>query len=213
MRRDPEQAVVDWLDGQPSESIWTTAVTVFEVRTGLHLLGVRQATSRSPACVRRAARRRTRGPYPVLRHRRGERGRRDRRPTTVGRPAGRDPRRPDRRDHQGATRSAGDPQHAPLHRSRDPTHRPVVRLTAARAEPPPTIRRWVSSVQPRRYSTTTIRVRPTGAPPRLAESCTCRRRRPASRVRAARATRGHARRPQPRWACPSALAGPPRAGG
>jgi toxin FitB len=38
MRRDPEPAVVDWLDGQPSESIWTTSVTVFEVRTGLHLL-------------------------------------------------------------------------------------------------------------------------------------------------------------------------------
>jgi toxin FitB len=38
MRRGPEQAVVDWLDRQPSESIWTTAVTVFEVRTGLHLL-------------------------------------------------------------------------------------------------------------------------------------------------------------------------------
>lgn len=38
MRRDPEPAVVGWLDGQPSESIWTTSVTVFEVRTGLHLL-------------------------------------------------------------------------------------------------------------------------------------------------------------------------------
>jgi len=38
MRRDPEPAVVEWLDGQPSESIWTTSVTVFEVRTGLQLL-------------------------------------------------------------------------------------------------------------------------------------------------------------------------------
>jgi predicted nucleic acid-binding protein len=38
MRRDPEPAVVSWLDRQPAESIWTTTITVFEVRTGLELL-------------------------------------------------------------------------------------------------------------------------------------------------------------------------------
>lgn len=38
MRRDPEAAVVSWLDNQPAESIWTTSITVFEVRTGLELL-------------------------------------------------------------------------------------------------------------------------------------------------------------------------------
>ena len=38
MRSEPEAVVVDWLDAQPSESIWTTAVTVFEIRTGLELL-------------------------------------------------------------------------------------------------------------------------------------------------------------------------------
>lgn len=38
MRRDPEQVVIDWLDSQPSESIWTTSITVFEVKTGLHRL-------------------------------------------------------------------------------------------------------------------------------------------------------------------------------
>lgn len=38
MRRDPEPAVVAWLDEQPAESIWTTSITVFEVRTGLELL-------------------------------------------------------------------------------------------------------------------------------------------------------------------------------
>lgn len=27
-----------WLDHQPAESIWTTAVTVFEIHTGLQLL-------------------------------------------------------------------------------------------------------------------------------------------------------------------------------
>src|SRR5260370_35571090 len=38
MRREVDQAVVTWLDLQPSESVWTTAVTVFEIRFGLELL-------------------------------------------------------------------------------------------------------------------------------------------------------------------------------
>ena len=38
MRTEPDTVVVDWLDTQPSESIWTTSVTLFEVRTGLELL-------------------------------------------------------------------------------------------------------------------------------------------------------------------------------
>lgn len=38
MLREPDPAAVAWLDGQPAESIWTTAVTVFEVRFGLELL-------------------------------------------------------------------------------------------------------------------------------------------------------------------------------
>lgn len=38
MRREPDPAVVAWLDGQPGESIWTTAITVFEVLFGLELL-------------------------------------------------------------------------------------------------------------------------------------------------------------------------------
>lgn len=38
MRREPDAAVVAWLDEQPSESIWTTSITVFEVRMGLELL-------------------------------------------------------------------------------------------------------------------------------------------------------------------------------
>ncbi|MHB1576624.1 MAG: PIN domain-containing protein [Candidatus Dormibacteria bacterium] len=38
MRSVPDVVVVDWLDAQPAESIWTTSVTVFEVRTGLELL-------------------------------------------------------------------------------------------------------------------------------------------------------------------------------
>ena len=38
MRRDVDPIVVAWLDGLPSESVWTTSVTVFEVRFGLEIL-------------------------------------------------------------------------------------------------------------------------------------------------------------------------------
>lgn len=38
MRSEPDAVVVDWLDGQAAESVWTTAVTVFEVWTGIALL-------------------------------------------------------------------------------------------------------------------------------------------------------------------------------
>ena len=38
MQRDVDRAVTTWLDSQPPESIWTTSVTVFEVRFGLELL-------------------------------------------------------------------------------------------------------------------------------------------------------------------------------
>ncbi|KAA1250395.1 type II toxin-antitoxin system VapC family toxin [Mycobacterium simiae] len=34
----PDPAVVTWLDEQPAESIWTTSITVFEIRTGIELL-------------------------------------------------------------------------------------------------------------------------------------------------------------------------------
>lgn len=40
MRPEPPSAVVEWLDGLPPESIWTTSVTVFEVRLGLEVLAV-----------------------------------------------------------------------------------------------------------------------------------------------------------------------------
>jgi predicted nucleic acid-binding protein len=38
MRDTPDPVVVEWLDNQPTESIWTTSVTVFEIRTGIELL-------------------------------------------------------------------------------------------------------------------------------------------------------------------------------
>lgn len=40
MRRNTDDAIVAWLDGEPAESIWTTSVTVFEVRLGLESLDV-----------------------------------------------------------------------------------------------------------------------------------------------------------------------------
>ena len=38
MRNVPDPVVVDWLDNEPAESIWTTSITVFEIRTGINLL-------------------------------------------------------------------------------------------------------------------------------------------------------------------------------
>ncbi|HEV7506432.1 MAG TPA: type II toxin-antitoxin system VapC family toxin [Thermoanaerobaculia bacterium] len=38
MQGEPDPLVVRWLDGLPPESIWTTSVTVFEIRLGLEIL-------------------------------------------------------------------------------------------------------------------------------------------------------------------------------
>jgi predicted nucleic acid-binding protein len=38
MRREPDPTVVVWLDRLPPESIWTTSITVFEIRLGLEIL-------------------------------------------------------------------------------------------------------------------------------------------------------------------------------
>ena len=38
MRIAPEAQIVRWLDHQPAESIWITAITLFETRLGLALL-------------------------------------------------------------------------------------------------------------------------------------------------------------------------------
>ena len=38
MLREADQKVVTWLDGQPSESVWTTSVTVFEIGFGIETL-------------------------------------------------------------------------------------------------------------------------------------------------------------------------------
>ena len=38
MRINPDVGVVEWLDAQPAESIWTTSVCVFEILYGLNTL-------------------------------------------------------------------------------------------------------------------------------------------------------------------------------
>jgi|SRR5882672_918476 len=38
MRPKPEARVIAWLDRQPQTSIWTTSVTVFEIRFGLQVM-------------------------------------------------------------------------------------------------------------------------------------------------------------------------------
>jgi toxin FitB len=45
MRQSPDASVIAWLDRQPRTSIWTTSVTVLEVRFGLQIMpaGKRQS--------------------------------------------------------------------------------------------------------------------------------------------------------------------------
>lgn len=38
MRDSPEATVIRWLDGLPSESLWTTTITIFEIRFGLAVM-------------------------------------------------------------------------------------------------------------------------------------------------------------------------------
>jgi predicted nucleic acid-binding protein len=38
IRPEPEQAVLSWLDLQPPESMWTTSISVYELRFGVELL-------------------------------------------------------------------------------------------------------------------------------------------------------------------------------
>lgn len=45
MLQVPDRRVIEWLDEQPRNSIWTTAITVFEIRFGLQVMatGKRQS--------------------------------------------------------------------------------------------------------------------------------------------------------------------------
>ena len=46
MRDRPERAVRDWLDRQPRPSVWTTSVSVMEIRFGLAILALGRQRSR-----------------------------------------------------------------------------------------------------------------------------------------------------------------------
>jgi len=37
MRPTPDRPVVEWLDRQPSESVWTSSVTIFEIVLGIEI--------------------------------------------------------------------------------------------------------------------------------------------------------------------------------
>jgi toxin FitB len=45
MLRVPDPVVVAWLDRLPAESVWTTAITVYEVRMGLEILAASRRRS------------------------------------------------------------------------------------------------------------------------------------------------------------------------
>jgi toxin FitB len=38
MRDSPDPIVASWMDGQPESSIWTSSITVLEIRTGLQVM-------------------------------------------------------------------------------------------------------------------------------------------------------------------------------
>jgi len=38
MRPEPDRAVMAWLDSQPAESMWTTSISVYELRFGIEIL-------------------------------------------------------------------------------------------------------------------------------------------------------------------------------
>jgi len=60
MQREPPAEVVGWLDEQPADSIWITAITVFEIRFGV--LGFDQSAAIEAG---RMAARQRRGGRPV----------------------------------------------------------------------------------------------------------------------------------------------------
>lgn len=48
MLKVPNHSVVSWLDGQPSESIWTTSISVFGIQFGLAILDDGRNKARRP---------------------------------------------------------------------------------------------------------------------------------------------------------------------
>jgi hypothetical protein len=46
MRSEPDAAVVAWMDRQPRSSLWTTAVTLLEIRFGLEIMPAEKKRNR-----------------------------------------------------------------------------------------------------------------------------------------------------------------------
>jgi len=46
MRETPERKIIAWLDAQPRTSVWTTSVTILEIRFGLQILAAGRKRSR-----------------------------------------------------------------------------------------------------------------------------------------------------------------------
>ena len=46
MRETPERKIIAWLDAQPRTSVWTTSVTILEIRFGLKILAAGKKRSR-----------------------------------------------------------------------------------------------------------------------------------------------------------------------
>lgn len=53
MRSQPAMAVAEWMDDQPQTSLWTTAVTVFEVRFGLSIMPLGKKREYLEVCFER----------------------------------------------------------------------------------------------------------------------------------------------------------------
>ena len=54
MQSMPEPGVIAWLDRQPPQSIWTTAISVFEIQLGLALLPIGRRRERLEAAFAQA---------------------------------------------------------------------------------------------------------------------------------------------------------------
>lgn len=57
MRTDPAPAVLDWIDRQDNEALWTSSITIGEIRYGLALLPHGQRRSRLEAAFEQFVRR------------------------------------------------------------------------------------------------------------------------------------------------------------
>jgi hypothetical protein len=97
MRVAAEPAVEQWFDAQPLESVWTTTITIFEIRFGLALLTPDRRRDRLDDAFDRAIDEIIGGRVLPIDRSASEAAAANCCQTTANLTAGRDPRRPDRR--------------------------------------------------------------------------------------------------------------------